>query len=458
MDYKQIITKVEAENGELNNEINDIPNIFGLPIFDLENRIALRNCGVIDPENISHYILRGKGFSGLSKAIEAGQKEAIEKIRQSGLRGRGGAGYLTADKWQSCLNAEGSEKYVICNAVDADPKARTARLLMEGDPCAVLEGLLISAYAVGAKQGYICINTEYTTAIERINKALKQMKDYGLPGDNILDSEFGCDIEIKAVASSLVSGEETALIRALQNKQMMPYLRTVYPAEKGLNDKPTLINNAETMSNVSAVFQHGPNTVSNIGTEKSRGTKVITLRGDITHQYTVEVPFGTTLRTLVEDIGGGIPGGKDIKAVQFGGPTGSYFAGDSLDTPISYEAMEEADAIIGSGTIEVYSSEHCAVEIARDAAAYLQTESCGKCVFCREGTYQMVDILNDISDNKGKEEDLDLLNELAEGMKSGSICGLGWTAPAPVLSSMKLFPGDYTTHIKEKRCVATSKK
>ncbi len=457
MNYKQIMAKAEVESRESGYKINGVPNISELPLFKLESRIALRNCGIIDPENINDYILRGKGFSGLSRAIESGQKKVIEELRKSGLRGRGGAGYLTAEKWQSCLDAEGSEKYVICNAVDADPKARNARLLMEGDPYAVLEGLLIGAYAVGAKQGYVCINTEYKTAINRINKALKQMRDYGLLGNNILDSEFGCDIGVKEVASSLVSGEETALIRALEGKQMIPYLRTVYPAEKGLNDKPTLINNAETMSNVSAIFQNGPEVVSSTGTEKSKGTKVITLGGEIAHPYTVEVPFGTTLRTLVEDIGGVVGGGKNIKAVQFGGPTGSYFAGDSLDTPISYEAMEETDAIIGSGTIEVFSSDCCAVEIARDAAAYLQAESCGKCVFCREGTYQMVDILNDISDNKGKEEDLDLLNELAEGMKTGSICGLGRTAPAPVLSSMKLFHSDYDVHIKEKRCGATNK-
>lgn len=458
MDYKQILAKAEGKGGDPSGEIVDIPDILDMPLCDLENRIALRNWGVIDPENINHYIVHGKGFRGLSLALELGQREVIEELRKSGLRGRGGAGYPTADKWQTCLDAEGSEKYIICNAVDADPKARTARLLMEGDPCDVLEGLLIGAYAVGAKKGYICINTEYRTAINRINNTLEQMRDYGLLGDNILDTEFGCDIEVKEVASSLVAGEETAIVRALEGKQMMPYLRTVYPAEKGLHDKPTLINNAETLSNVSAVFQNGPEAVASIGTGKSRGTKIITLSGEIAHQYTVEVPFGTTLRTLVEEIGGGAAGGKDIKAVQFGGPTGSYFAGDSLDTPISYEAMEEVEAIIGSGTLEVYGSDACAVEMVKDAMTYLQAESCGKCVFCREGTYQMVDILNDISDNKGKEEDLDLLYELAEGMKIGSICGLGRTAPAPVLSSIKLFRNNYDVHIREKRCGASKER
>lgn len=457
MDYKQILAKAKAESEDAEGEIKSSPNMSELPLFDLEKRIVLRNCGVIDPENINQYILRGKGFSGLYRALELGQKGTIEEIRKAGLRGRGGAGYFTADKWQSCLDTGGSEKYVIANAVDADPKAHTAQILMESDPFAVLEGLLIGAYAVGANHGYICINSDYSTAINRINKALEQMREYGLFGEHILDTEFGCDIEVKELASSLVAGEETALIRALQNKQMMPYLRTVYPAEKGLNDKPTVINNAETLANVSAVLQNSPEMVSSIGTEKSKGTKVITLCGEITNKYTVEVPFGTTLRTLVEDIGGGAAGGKEIKVVQFGGPTGSFFAGDSLDTPISYEAMEAAEAIIGSGTIEVLSNDRCAVEIARDAMVYLQEESCGKCVFCREGTYQMVDILSDISDNKGKQEDLDLINEIAEGMKTGSICSLGKTAPAPALSSIKLFPGDYDAHIKEKRCGATDK-
>jgi NADH-quinone oxidoreductase subunit F len=457
MDYKQICSKAEPECGNLGDKATAILNIPELSSFKLERRIALRNCGLIDPENINHYISRGKGFSGLSRALESGRQDVIEELGKSDLRGRGGAGYPAADKWQVCLDAKGSEKYVICNAVDADPEARTARLLLENDPFAVLEGVLIGAYAVGAKKGYICINKEYTTATNRINRALEQMRDYGLLGENILDSEFGCDIEVEEVASSLVAGEETALIRALEGKQMMPYLRTVYPAEKGFNDKPTLVNNAETLSNVSAVFQNNPEIISGIGNGKSRGTKVITLCGDVINKYTVEVPFGTTLRTLVEDIGGRVAGGKDIKALRFGGPTGSFFPGDSLDTPISYETMAEADAIIGSGTIAVYNGDCCAVEMTRDAMSYLQVESCGKCVFCREGTYQLLDILNDIADNKGKETDLDLLGEIAEGMKTGSICGLGRTTPAPVLSSLKFFRNDYEAHVKEKRCGAIDK-
>jgi NADH-quinone oxidoreductase subunit F len=267
-----------------------------------------------------------------------------------------------------------------------------------------------------------------------------------------LDSDLKFDIEIKEVESSLVSGEETALIRSLENRQAMPYLRMVYPAVRGLKDKPTLINNAETMSHISAIFQNGASWYSGIGRERSRGTKIVTLSGNVAHNYTVEVPFGTTLRTLVQDIGGGILNGNGIKAVQFGGPTGAFYDTDSLDIAVSYETAEEAGSIIGSGTVQVYAGDSCAVEITRDVMSYLQAQSCGKCVFCREGTYQIADILSDIAVNKGKPEDLDLLVELAEGMKNGSICGLGRTAPAPVLSSIRLFRSDYEAHLKGKKC------
>jgi len=423
-----------------------------MPVFNLQNRIALRNCSYIDPENINEYILRGNGYSGLSRALNMNPTDAISELEESGLRGRGGGGYSTAEKWRVCHDAEASEKYVICDAVDADPRARTARLLMESDPHSVLEGILIGAFAVGAGHGFVCINSEYGNAVERLQKALKQMRAYGLLGEKILDSKFKFDIEIKEVESSLISGEETALIRSLENRQAMPYLRTTYPAIRGLNDKPTLINNAETMSHVPAIFQNSPAWYSGIGTEQSRGTKVITLSGDVAHKYTVEVPFGMTLRTLVQDIGGGVLNGKGIKAVQFGGPTGAFFAADSLDIPVSYETVEEDGSIMGSGTVQVYDSDSCAVEMAGDVMSYLQAQSCGKCVFCREGTYQIADILNDISENKGKPEDLDMLIELAEGMKNGSICGLGLTAHTPVLSSIRLFRSDYEAHLKGKKC------
>jgi NADH-quinone oxidoreductase subunit F len=433
-------------------KIDGIPDISTLPLFNLQNRIALRNCGYIDPENIDHYILRGRGFSGLSRALKMNQRDVIEELEKSGLRGRGGAGYSTADKWKICHDTENSEKYVVCNAVDSDPRALTARLLLEGDPYSVLEGMLIGAYAVGASCCIVCVNAGYGQAIGRLRKALEQMREYGLVGDNIMDSTFSSEIEIREVTASFVSGEETALLRSLEEKQAMPYLRTIYPAVSGLAGKPTLINNLETFSNVSTIFQNSSEWYSGFGTEQSRGTKVITLTGNVVNGYTVEVPFGTTLRSIVADIGGGAQEGKGIKAVQFGGPTGAYFAAGSLDIPISYEAIIEAGSIIGSGTVEVFGSNSCAVEMARDVISYIQTQSCGKCVFCREGSYQMLNILEDISKNVGKPQDVDLLIELGEAMKLGCICALGRTAPNPVLSSIKLFQNDYDAHIKGKRC------
>jgi NADH-quinone oxidoreductase subunit F len=430
-------------------KISNIPQMSDLPLFKLQNRIALRNCGIIDPENINHYILRGQGYRGLSKALQMNQRDVIEELKKSGLRGRGGAGYFTADKWKICHEAEATEKYVICNAVDADPLARTARLLLEGDPHSVLEGMLIGAYAVGASRCIVYVNTEYGLAIKRLRKAFEQMKEYGLLGHHILDSTFSSEIETKEVPASFVSGEETALLRCMEEKQVMSSMRPPYPAAGGFRDKPTLINNLETCPMYRLFFKmvqwyrfH----------RAEQGAKVMALSGNITHKYTVEVPFGTTLRSIVDDIGGGVSNGKNMKAVQFGGPTGAYLTADSLDIHVDYETIGEAGSIIGSGTVEVFDSGSCAVEMAKDIISYIQTQSCGKCVFCREGSYQMSDILKDISEQMGKPQDLDLLIELGEAMKIGCICGLGQTAPNPVLSSIRLFRNEYDTHIKGKRC------
>ncbi len=432
--------------------LEGIPDISKLPLFTLQKRIALRNCGHIDPGNINHYILRGQGYSGLAKALQMSPAGVIAELKKSGLRGRGGAGYFTADKWQICHDAEGEEKYVVCNAVDADPHSRATRLILESDPHSVLEGMLIAAYAVGAARGCICVNARYERAIKRLRKALERMREYSLIGNNILDSNFSSEIEIREEADLLVSGEETALLRSIEGKQAMPYVRTVYPATSGLYGKPTLINNLETLSNVSAIFQNSPEWYSSFGTERSRGTKVITLAGSVAHKYTVEVPFGTTLQSVIMGIGGGVPNGKNIKAAQFGGPTGAYFDAGSLNTGIAFETMEEAGSIIGSGVVEVFDSDSCAVEMARAVSYYIQTQSCGKCVFCREGSYQMSTILKDISEYRGRPQDLNLLAELGEAMATGCICGLGTTAPNPVLSSIRLFGNDYEAHIKDKRC------
>ena len=424
-----------------------------LPLFNLQKRVALRNCGRINPDEIAHYIVLGKGYSGLSKALKMSRTALIDELTKSGLRGRGGAGFYSADKWKTCHDEASTEKYAICNAVDSDPSARTARLLLESDPHSVLEGLLIGAYAVGASKCFLCINTDYGAAKKRLENALDQMKDYGLLGRKILDSSFNCEIEVMAVEGALVAGEETALLRSMEKRQTMPYLRPPYPATKGLAGKPTLIQNIETLSNVSAIFQNETARNSSTDLKYSKGSKVVTLTGDVIHKYTIEVPFGTTLKHIVEDIGGGVPKGRGLKAVQLGGPTGAFFSADSLDIALDYETIVQAGAMIGSGTISVFDDSSCAVEMTNDIMTYVQSQSCGKCVFCREGTFQMSDILKDISEKKGKPQDLDLLKELGAAMKNGCICGLGRTASNPVLSSIKLFRNEFEVHIKEKRCL-----
>jgi NADH-quinone oxidoreductase subunit F len=434
-------------------KIDDIPSANDLPLFNLQNRIVLRNCGYIDPENIHHYILRG-GYTGLSGILKMDQSEAIKEIKKSGLRGRGGAGYPTADKWQACFETENEEKYVICNAADSDPGAFTARLLLTSDPYSVLEGMLICAYTVGSSKCILFIDSEYEPAIKTINTALVRMKEYGLLGSNILDSSFSCEIEIRKSQISLVSGEETALLRFLEDKQAMPYLRPPYPETKGLFGKPTIINNIETFANITVIFQYGPERISGTGTENSKGTKIISLSGNGSKKYTIEIPFGTSLDTIVERLAT-IADAGNIKAVQFGGPTGSYFRRDDLDIALDYEAINER-SVIGSGTLELIDDTACTVEMAMRKISYLREQSCGKCVFCREGTFQMSDILEDICKGNGGPQDIDMLNEIGEQMKTGCICDLGRTAANPVLSSIELFRDEYEIHIKEKRCPAKS--
>ncbi len=422
-------------------KIDGIPDSAEIPVFGLQNRVSLRNCGCIDPDNINEYIIRG-GYGGLARVLQTGREEAIEELGKTGLRGRGGGGFPAAEKWRICREAKSDDKYVVCDAVDADPDALTGRLLIEGDPHSVIEGLLIGAYAVGAEHGFICVSSDYSDAIKRLTRALEQTREYDLSGDNILGTDFSCDIEIKEVESALVSGEETALIRSLENRQAIPYLRPPYPAVSGYQGCPTLVHSAETLASVSAVFQGVPAVC----------TKIVTLAGDVTHKYTLEVPLGTTLQSIITDIGGRTSSGNDIKAVQFGGPMGRLFAADSLGVTVDYESMTEAGGMMGTGTIKVFAVDACAVETARDMMNYLQGQSCGKCVFCREGTYQLADILNDIAGGKGKTEDLEMIAEICEGMKSGSICGLGRTAPNPILCSIELFRDEYESHIKEKKC------
>ncbi len=383
------------------------------PLFPFEKRIALRNCGRIDPTDINDYIRRGRGYGGLARCLRMNPAAAFAET--------GGN-----SEWQAYAEAADNEKYVVCNAVDADPLARTARLLLESDLHAVLEGMLIAAYAVGASRCFVCVADEYRTAIERIDAAIAQMREYSLLGGRILDSEFSAEIEVRPVNRSLVLDEETALLCALEGKPPMPYLRT---GALRLSGKPALIDDAEAFARISAITN---------GYGEFPPTRVITVAG--AHQYTVEVPTSTSLRTLVAEIAGG----KDVKAVQFGGPAGTFYDEKSLDTLIG-----DMD---GSGTLKLFNANSCAVEMARNAATYLQEQSCGKCVFCRESTYQMSIILKDIAEGRGKPSDLDLLVELGEAMKSGSICDLGSRAADPVLSSIRLFRSEFESHITQKRC------
>jgi NADH:ubiquinone oxidoreductase subunit F (NADH-binding) len=434
--------------------VDGIPSADSLPLFNLLKRIALRNCGYVDPGIISHYILR-EGYSGLSKVLSMEKAIVIETIRKSGLRGRGGAGYPTADKLKTCSDAAEKEKYVICNALDSDPKSNTARLLLTSDPHSFFEGLLISAYAVGAEKCIVYVDSEYSPAIRILENAISQMREFNLLGSKILDSDFSCEIKIIKAKRSMVSGEETAILRALEDKQAMPYLRPPFPETKGLHGKPTLISNIETLSNLSAIFQSGTDIISGIGTEKSKGTKVISYHGRTSINYTIEVPFGTSLRTIIEKMEG--KADREIKAVQFGGPAGAYVNNDGLDMLIDFDKVREAGYIIGSGTIELIDKDTCALELTKKSMSYLHEQSCGKCVFCREGTLQISDMLEDISRGEGKRQDIGLINEISGQMKSGSICSFGRTAADPVLSAIKLFADEFDSHIKENRCLVKEK-
>ncbi|MBN1190186.1 MAG: hypothetical protein JXA46_10570 [Dehalococcoidales bacterium] len=447
-------------------KIDGIRALSDLPLFSLQERAVLGYCGRIDPEDIGDYISLAGGYSGLSRALGMSPEDVIGDLAAAGLRGRGGAGFNTADKWHICRTAAGDEKFMVCNALDSDPLSGISRLVLEGCPHSVLEGLLIGAYAVGAACCYICVEAENRLAVRRLETALEQMKDHNLLGENILDSGFNADIIIKEVPSCLVAGEETALICLLENKQAKPFIRPPYPAEAGFNNKPTVINNLETLANVALILQRAPEWACPGGTEKSKGTKIITLCGEFSLRgyvpvrtgvdtacgYTLEVPMGTTIRNILEKTTGA-ESIENIRAVQIGGPTGAFLAAGSLDLSIDFEFMRRAGGIMGSGTIEVFAGDRCMVRATSEKIAYLQEQSCGKCVFCREGTYQMADILADITEYKGKEQELELLRKLGQMMQQGSLCGLGKNAPAPVLSSLELFSDDYRAHLKgEHKC------
>ncbi len=435
--------------------IGTLPYASDLPLFQAQQRIALKNCGMIDPERIESCIVDGRGYSGFLRALGAGPEQVIRQVSESGLRGRGGAGYSTAEKWEAVARAESSEKIVVCNAVDADPESRTAQLLLEGDPHRVLEGLLIASYAIGAGSCLICVDQAQTTALGRLERALSQMRDFGLLGENIQGAGFSTDIQVRAVQGGLVAGEETALLRALSGRQAMPYLRGPYPAEKGLGGNPTLVQNIETLADVAAVFQESPRYFASIGTSRGTGTKIVTLTDSGLGPCTMEVPFGTSLRRILAS-SGTASDNDSMKAVQLGGPLGSYWSGDALDTPLDFDTVTEAGGIMGSGVIDMVASTACMVRETARTMADTHGESCGKCVFCREGTLQMADILKSIQDGQGNSRDLSLLKELGEQMRAGCICGLGRNAPNPVLSALALFQSEFDSHIQGHPCPACS--
>ena len=431
-----------------------IPTYQEISFYKKQTRLILRNCGHINPERIEDYIATG-GYEALRKALlQMTPGEVISEIKKSGLRGRGGAGFPTGVKWEFCRKSPGEQKYMICNADEGDPGAFMDRSTMEGDPHTVIEGLIIAAYAIGASEGYIYCRAEYPLAIKRLRIAIKQAEEKGLLGKNILGSKFNFTVHIKEGAGAFVCGEETALMASIEGKRGMPRSRPPFPAQSGLWGKPTTINNVKSLASIPVIISKGADWYASIGTEKSKGTAVFALTGKIANAGLVEIPMGITLRELIFEIGGGILGGKRFKAVQTGGPSGGCLPGGLLDSPIDYESLAQAGSIMGSGGMVVTDEDTCMVDIARFFLAFTQLESCGKCIPCRWGTKQMLDILDDITNGRGRPGDIELLQELAESVKDNSLCGLGQTAPNPVLTSIRHFRDEYEEHIKRYHCPA----
>lgn len=431
-----------------------IPSYKQIDFYKKQKRIVLSNCGRIDPENIDEYIAIG-GYEAAGKAItEMTPQEVIDEVKESGLRGRGGGGFPTGLKWQFTHDAEGDKKYIICNADEGDPGAFMDRSVLEGDPHRVIEGMIIAAYAIGADEGYVYVRAEYPLAIKRLEKAIAQAEEYGLLGEDLFGSGFNFKLHIKKGAGAFVCGEETALMASIEGKRGMPRPRPPYPAQKGLWGKPTNINNVETYANVPYIIKEGAKAFNSIGTENSKGTKVFALTGKINNTGLVEVPMGITLREIIFDIGGGLAKGKKFKAVQTGGPSGGCIPAEYLDLPIDYDSLKEVGAMMGSGGMVVMDEGTCMVDVARFFLNFTQSESCGKCTPCREGTKRMLEILNRICTGEGKEGDIDLLENLAHHIKDTALCGLGQTAPNPVLSTIRYFRDEYEAHVQDKKCPA----
>ncbi len=433
---------------------DEIKSLNEVKFYEKQMRVALRNCGVINPENIDEYIAFD-GYKALGKVLtEMTPQQVIDEIKASGLRGRGGGGFPTGVKWQFTAQAQGEQKFVACNADEGDPGAFMDRSILEGDPHSVIEAMAIAAYAVGANQGYIYIRAEYPIAVQRLQIAINQAKEYGLLGKNILGSDFDFDLELRLGAGAFVCGEETALLTSIEGMRGEPRPRPPFPAVKGLWMKPTLLNNVETYANVCQIILNGAEWFSSIGTEKSKGTKVFALGGKINNTGLVEIPMGTTLREIIEEIGGGIPNGKKFKAAQTGGPSGGCIPASLMDTPIDYDSLMAIGSMMGSGGLIVMDEDNCMVDIAKFFLEFTVDESCGKCSPCRIGTKRLYEILDKITRGKGTMEDLDRLEELCLSIKEGSLCGLGQTAPNPVLSTLRYFRDEYIAHVRDKRCPA----
>lgn len=421
--------------------------------YSKQKRLVLRNCGVIDPENIDEYIIRG-GYQGLKNALDKDPSEVVEMIKNSGLRGRGGAGFPAGMKWEFAYRSQGDKKYVVCNADEGDPGAFMDRSTLEGDPHAVLEGIMIAGKAIGSDEAYIYVRAEYPLAIKRLRTAIAQAEEYGLIGENILNSGFNYKVNIKEGAGAFVCGEETALLASIEGERGMPRPRPPFPAVKGLWGKPTCINNVETLANVPLIMRKGVEWFTSVGTEGSKGTKIFALTGKVNNTGLCEVPMGITLREVVFDIGGGIRGGKKYKAVQIGGPSGGCIPESLLDLPIDFDSLTQAGAMMGSGGLVAMDEETCMVDLARYFLSFTQNESCGKCTPCREGTKRMLEILERITEGKGEAEDISRLEKIAVTVKDSSLCGLGQTAPNPILTTLRYFRDEYEAHIYDRRCPA----
>ena len=439
---------------EAGQKLEDVPALGETNFYKTQMRVALRNCGVINPENIDEYIAMD-GYAALGKVLtEMTPAEVIDVMKKSGLRGRGGAGFPTGMKWQFAAANEADQKYVVCNADEGDPGAFMDRSVLEGDPHAVLEAMAIAGYAIGASKGYIYVRAEYPIAVERLRIAIGQAREYGLLGEDIFGTGFNFDIDIRLGAGAFVCGEETALLTSIEGNRGEPRNKPPFPANKGLFQKPTIINNVETLANIPQIIMKGADWFASMGTEDSKGTKVFALGGAINNTGLVEIPLGTTLRHIIYDIGGGIPGGRKFKAVQTGGPSGGCIPAQFLDTPIDYANLTKIGAMMGSGGMIVTDDSTCMVDFARFFLDFTVDESCGKCTPCRIGTRRLLELLQKITDGRGEPEDLDKLEELCYYIKANALCALGQTAPNPVLSTLKYFRDEYEAHVYEKRCPA----